>query len=204
MKKLDLKGFKSGRLTGIKPIGKDKNNSVLWECLCDCGNTAILRAALLKNGHTKSCGCLQRERASKACTTHGMRFSPEWRTWRHIKDRCYNPNTERYPHYGGRGIKVCDRWLNSFENFYADMGKKPEGYSIERINIDGDYSPENCKWIALRDQANNKKNNKFVTFKGKTQTVAQWAEELGFNKQTLYSRLNGYGWSVEKSLTTPI
>ena len=117
--------------------------------------------------------------------------------------RCNNPKDKRYKNYGGRGIKVCDRW-HKFENFYADMGDKPMGMSIDRINNNGNYAPENCRWATPFEQANNTVKNRKIIFKGKTLTVAQWSRELGIKRTTLSGRLNNYGWSTEKALTTKL
>lgn len=131
--------------------------------------------------------------------THHMYGTREYIAWRNMKGRCLNPNDNRYHRYGGRGIRVCDRWL-SFENFYADMGPS-NGLTLERINVDGNYEPENCCWIPMREQGVNTSKTRFLNFAGKTQSVAQWARELGVKPQTISMRLNQYGWSVEKTLT---
>lgn len=152
------------RLTVISKSHTDKNRKTIWNCLCICGNECKVSGSNLTTGHTLSCGCLQKERSIKASTTHGGRYRPEYSTWCHIKARCYNEKCERYPKYGGRGIKMCDRWLNSFEDFLEDMGEIPEGvgYSIERKDVNGDYCPDNCIWVndnSLQCFNQNKKSN---------------------------------------------
>jgi hypothetical protein len=131
---------------------------------------------------------------------HGGKGTRAYRIWQAMLNRCRNANVVCYPHYGGRGIKVCERW-HSFPAFLADMGEPPEGTTIERVDNDGDYAPGNCRWATRKEQMNNTRACKLVTYNGKTQTVAAWAEELGINRYTLYNRLNDYGWSIEQSLT---
>lgn len=136
---------------------------------------------------------------------HGLRGHPLYYTWNMMRQRCCNPNNKTYPNYGGRGISVCDEW-SSFKVFYDWSilnGWKP-GLSIDRIDNDGNYCPENCRWVDRYVQANNTSTNRFITYKGKTQTEAQWAKELGMSKYTLSSRLNLRGWSVERAFETPV
>lgn len=132
-------------------------------------------------------------------------MTPEYRTWTSVKQRCYNPNHTEYHRYGARGIKVCKRW-RSFDNFFADMGERPsKNYSIDRINNDKDYKPSNCRWATAKEQANNRRSNRLLTFNGKAQNMKQWATEIGIPYVTLYQRLSKQGWSVERALTeTPV
>jgi hypothetical protein len=118
--------------------------------------------------------------------------------------RCTNSNYTYYKDYGGRGIKVCDRWLNSFEDFLADMREAPKGLSLDRIDNNGDYTPENCRWATIKEQCNNTRCNHLLTYNGKTQSISQWANELGTKWITLYKRINTYGWSVDRALSTPV
>lgn len=137
--------------------------------------------------------------------THGLSKSLEYKSWSHMKERCYNIKCKKYPSYGARGIKICDRWRNSFENFLQDMGLKPgKEYTIERKDNNSDYSPNNCKWATPKEQARNKRGNKTITFNNKSQTIIEWSEELGIHKDVLYQRLNRLKWSVEKAFTVPI
>lgn len=121
-----------------------------------------------------------------------------------MKARCYSPNDKSFHNYGGRGIRVCDRWKDSFENFYADMGDPPKGHTLERINNEGHYEPKNCRWASLKEQANNKRNNQMLSYNGKTQSLALWADEMHLHGVTLQTRINRLGWPVEKALTTPV
>lgn len=133
---------------------------------------------------------------------HGKTFTTEYVSWNSMKDRCYNENHMAYKNYGGRGIFVCDRWINSFENFLNDMGKKPNGnYSIHRINNDNGYCPKNCKWATHKEQQGNTKKSHMITFNGKTQCLSAWAEDLGISRSTLDMRINKNKWTIERALT---
>lgn len=201
----DLVGEKYHRLTVVsRNYDPRENNSreAYWNCLCDCGNTTVVRTASLSLGNTKSCGCLQREQTSKASTTHGMSNTVEYHIWAGIISRCRNPSNNAYPRYGGRGITVCDRWLNSFENFYADMGPRPTPeHSIDRVNNDGNYEPGNCRWATDIEQANNKRNNIIVGESGLT--LAQIAAGSSIGYKNLHQRLSR-GMCLEDALSTEL
>lgn len=137
-----------------------KGTVLYWKCLCDCGNEIAIPAPSLNSGDAKSCGCYQKQRTSEASITHGLRRSSEYAIWNTMKQRCENPSNPAYKNYGGRGIDVCESWRNSFERFYSDMGSRPIGLTIERINNDGNYEPANCKWATYKEQAGNKRNTK--------------------------------------------
>lgn len=156
---------------------------------CDCGNEHVVRSGDLKNGNTESCGCLHVEHARKLNLSHGMTGTPEYESWSGMIDRCLDPNEAVFKHYGGRGISVCDRWLNSFENFYADMGPKGTAASIDRIDNDGNYEPRNCRWASRAQQARNRRNNHLITIRGRTQCVTDWAREAGVSLGTALTRL---------------
>lgn len=202
---IDLTGQKFGRLTVINraenvvlPCGQQKTR---WLCHCDCGNEIIVISDGLKRGHTRSCGCLNQETRIIANTKHGLRRTRIYKTWESMKARCYNKNDEKYPRYGARGIIVCDEWRNDFQTFY-DWAMS-HGYrndlQIDRIDNNGNYCPENCRWVNRITQANNKSNNQFITYKGETKTIAEWSRERGIKYETLRQRLNRYNWSVEKA-----
>lgn len=179
----DLSNMVFGELT-VQHIDNDRLYH--WVCRCSCGSIKSVRGTSLISKHTKSCGCLGRMTGYK----HGMRKTPEYKTWQGLKDRCSNKNNPSYNSYGGRGIKVCDRWLHSFENFYTDLGSKPsKKYSIDRIDVNGDYSPENCKWATPKEQANNRRTNIYIDFNGLHLTIAEWARYLGIAVNVLHARI---------------
>lgn len=179
-----------------------KDGGRLWLCRCDCGNDHTTRAKSLVQGATRSCGCLRREDVSRRKKTHGMTDSPEFTVWSSMLRRCRTPSTPGYDLYGGRGIAVCERWLQ-FENFIADMGLRPKGMTLDRIDSNGDYEPSNCRWATMKEQQNNRRNNVCLTFEGRTLTVSQWADVLSLPSSALRARVSR-GWSAEKTLTTPI
>lgn len=141
-----------------------------------------------------------RKRIGDSNRKHGMSLTPEYKCWVQIKRRCSNPKDSHYHLYGGRGITVCPRWLESFENFFDDMSKRPNGYQIDRKNNNGNYEPSNCRWASLVQQANNKRNIKFYTLNGETHSLAEWSRLIGIKKTTLFMRLHKYGWSLERAL----
>jgi len=193
----DLSGQKFNRLTVIKRVGKDKQGVALWRCLCDCGNTSTVRVSALKNGGTKTCGCSRR-----IPKTHGLSRKPIYSIWQAMIQRCHNTSNPTYKYYGCRGITVCGKWRDSFEAFFADMGHPPKGTSIERIDNDKGYSPENCKWATWKEQANNKRDNRYITHNGITKTICDWSIYLGGNRCLVGKRLDVLGWSEERAVTT--
>jgi len=153
----DLTGQKFGKLTALRPAFKDKLNTIRWECICECGNQTVVRSNDLRRGKIIGCGCMRGAR--NGVLRHSRKtHRKEYSIWSTMKGRCSNPKNQNYPAYGGRGISVCDRWLNSFENFIEDMGPKPtDDSSIERVDVNGNYCPENCIWIPLKDQWKNRR-----------------------------------------------
>lgn len=200
----DLAGQRFGRLAVFGYVGKNKDGHSLWICHCDCGQQSVVVRTSLISGLTNSCGCLYRETIGALTRTHGLTHTPEYRIWAGIKTRCLNPHTPSYDNYGGRGITMCDRWLNSFECFLADMGPRPNRkFTVERIDNDLGYSPDSCRWATYTEQANNKRGNHLLTFQGETLTISQWAQKFDIPYSALASRVIKLGWTTEKALTTP-
>lgn len=193
----DLSGQKFGILKAIIFYRRHKSRKSIWLCICECGSITVVFACDLKRGHTRSCGCLAKSNSK----THGMMYYPEYNAWEGLKNRCDNPSGQDFKDYGGRGITYQDTW-KKFENFYADMGPKEVGTSIDRIDNNGNYTKENCRWATPKQQANNKRNNRFITWKGETKTLQQWADHIGINQSVLCRRLKY--WTIERALTEPI
>lgn len=203
----NLTGKTFNRLTVISYAGRDAFKKAEWLCKCQCGNEKVIAGSCIKSGHTSSCGCAQLEAIRKVSRTHGCNGKSgktrEYNTWSCMIQRCVNPKYTDYHNYGGRGIKVCKRWRFSFENFLKDMGPRPEGMSIDRKDNNKDYSPDNCKWATRTEQNNNRRDCRIIEYQGKRQTIAKWSRDVGLEEKCLRNRLNNYGWSVERALTTP-
>lgn len=205
MKMNDLTGQRFGRLVVVSPAGLDRTRkNMTFLCKCDCGNEKIVSAPQLKSGCTKSCGCLKRELTSKRRTTHGKRNTRLYRIWANIKDRTSNPNQNRYYCYGAKGVSICDEWKD-FQTFYdwAMSNGYSDELTIDRIDINGNYEPSNCRWATIVQQQNNTSRNHFLTYDGKTQTIAQWSEEYGIDAHKLRRRVVAYHWTIERALNTP-
>lgn len=199
----DLTGRKFGRLTVIERSSSNKKREATWLCVCDCGNSKIVSGNQLRSGHTKSCGCLHSEVMINQNTTHGKSYTRIYRIWRSMIKRCYYPSYEHYGIYGGRGIKVCDDWKNSFEVFdkWAMANGYAENLTIDRIDANKDYCPSNCRWVTMKEQGNNRSTNVNLTLNGETHNIKQWSEMFGISYGTVWSRLKR-GWSLEKALQT--
>ena len=165
-----------------------------WMCRCDCGTVRSVFVGHLKRGNTSSCGCLHKELSKARATKHDAHGSPEYRAWSLAKTRCTNPNREKYRRYGARGIRMCERWANDFSVFLADMGHKPAGTSLERINNDGPYAPDNCRWATPAEQSRNTIRNKRITIDGETRIASDWASSVGVPAGRIYARLRA-GWT---------
>lgn len=208
----DLTGQKFGRLTVIQRTKNNKYGNLMWLCQCECGKQKIVRGSHLKGKRIQSCGCLAFEIAKEKMIernfVHGKKGTKIYAIWKAIKQRCFNPNNAMYHNYGGRGITICEEWKNNFQAFYDHVSKLPhfneKGYSLDRINNDGNYEPNNVKWSTAKEQANNTRTNVFITFKGETHTVAEWSEITGINNKVILERINILHWDVEKALTTPV
>lgn len=195
MKTIDLTGEKYNSLsvieqadTRILPSGQHKT---MWKCMCDCGNITVVASYALRSGGIKSCKKCGKMKSANSRKTHGKSYTRLHNIWSGMKARCYNKNHDYYKNYGGRGVTVCEEWRDNFQAFY-DWAVS-NGYSteltIDRINNDGNYEPSNCRWSTKKEQANNTRKNKRITFNGKTQTLSQWADEYGLSQDLLGERL---------------
>lgn len=185
----DLTGMKFGRLTVIGRCGQTSSGNAKWECECECGNSTVSQSFHLRSGQTQSCGCLQRELTSKRAVRHGMSRTPTWNSWDAMVARCYRKTHGAYEKYGGRGITVCERWLR-FENFYADMGDRPPGKTLDRINSNGNYESDNCRWATYVEQSLNRGDfNVSVTTDEVRLTVKEYAKVSGLHIQTIYKQI---------------
>lgn len=191
-KSKDLAGRRFGLLVAnVLNLARSKYGKTQWDCKCDCGRTLTVLSNSLLSDRALSCGCVGREKTVKRNTTHNKSKTSEYGIYHAMLKRCYNANTQQYFNYGGRGIKICERWLESFENFLEDMGERPSvNHSIDRIDNDGDYTPENCRWATYIVQCRNKNNNRLIKYKGAIKTAMEWSEITGVRYTTLIRRLN--------------
>jgi hypothetical protein len=203
MKLIDLTGKKVNRLTVLRKVESDKYGHPRWLCRCDCGNETVVWGSELRRGRIQSCGCWKKERMGELNKKHGHKNDRLYNTWAGMIQRCENPKAHNYKDYGGRGISVCEEWHDfmcffrwSMENGYND------DLTIDRINNDAGYEPDNCRWTTYKTQANNKRNNHFLTYNGETHTISEWSKITGIDKGTIRNRIVLHGWSVEKALTT--
>lgn len=200
---IDITGQKFGRLRVVGFAQKTKDRQFMWKCVCDCGNEVEVRGYSLRSGNTQSCGCLQKETNLKLRQTHGMAKTRIYNIWSSMRGRCNNPLNNCYKYYGGRGIKVCEEW-QEFEPFYrwALANGYADNLTIDRINVNGNYEPSNCRWVTKKEQALNTRRNHYITHNGETKTLKEWADSLGINHTTLLERFERWG-SVEEALTIP-
>jgi hypothetical protein len=197
----DQSGRRFGRLVAVALVEQDvsKENNHLWLFKCDCGNEKQARIKGVRSGKTSSCGCFFSEMMATRNTKHGFsNSSATYRSWKDMRQRCMNENSGDWARYGGRGISVCQEW-DDFLVFLSDMGERPSGLTLDRIDVNGDYSKENCRWATAKTQANNKTSNKVLTMNGKTQTLQQWADQTGIKRETIAARLR-IGMPEEKIL----
>lgn len=185
-----------GKLIVVEFLGT-RNQAARWLCRCECGKCVDVRGAMLHYGSHKSCGCAR-------YTANGLYHSAEHRSWTGMIQRCTNVRRPRYRDYGGRGIKVCQRWRDSFLSFYEDMGPKPSPkHSLDRIDNDGNYEPGNCRWATNRQQTQNSRRARNLTYQGETLCISEWARRYGLDPDTLAARLKR-GWSTERAIATPV
>ena len=190
MKKIDLTNKKINNLTVIKKYGTNKRNEVIWECKCDCGNTTYVITSKLNNGHTKSCGCHRINETIKRNYKHGLSHSRLYQTWYNMNGRCYKKFFGSYQDYGGRGITVCDEWKNDFLKFYEWAMKNGynDNLTIDRIDVNGNYEPSNCRWVTQSVNNFNKTNNNYIEVNGLNYAITQWTKILNVRYKDIYYR----------------
>lgn len=198
----DLTGVRFGKLTVVS-LEKRVNNKTYWKCICDCGGSRIVRSDHLNNGDVTDCGCYRRHISH--WNKHGMYNSRLYRIWSLMKERCYNEKRSEYKRYGGRGIKVCDEWFDSstFIKWALDNGYDDE-LTLDRIDNNGNYCPQNCRWISRKEQGSNKRSNRYITHNGITKTITQWANDNGLPYYILKKRIDKLGWSFERAISEPV
>ena len=206
-----LVGKKFGKLTVLKEDkrvprynanGTLKGHRIFYLCKCDCGNIVSVNRDGLLRGSTKSCGCYAKEKAKIANTKHNLTHHRLYNIFHHVRARCLKPNCKTYPQYGGRGIKICEEWKNDFMNFYSwamSNGYK-DNLTLDRIDVNGNYDPNNCRWADMKTQTNNKTNNFLITIFNRTQTLTEWCEEKGLSYEKISARIS-QGWSIEDAFT---
>lgn len=210
-KLIDLSGQSFGRLTVVcraeTPSHVRQKHRAHWTCRCTCGAETVVAGKSLRSGGAQSCGCLRVERNKAAITSHGhattKAHTRTYTSWRSMRSRCLDKGSHSYPEYGGRGISICQRW-ESFAAFLEDMGERPAGMSIDRIDVNGNYEPSNCRWATASLQSANTRRALVYEFEGVSLPLIDWAKRLGIDYQTLKTRIRSYGWTPERALTTPV
>jgi len=206
-RKADLMGQRFGRLTVIGEAESTKHGQARWLCRCDCGTESVVRADSLKSGSIKSCGCYNTEMCISVGhknRKHGMGRTRLYNIWSSMKARCYNANSKPYKYYGARGIAVCGEWRNNFIAFrdWAIANGYADNLTLDRRDNNGHYTPENCRWIALREQFVNRRSNRYITYGGKRMTISQWSKEIGCSRNAIAKRLSR-GWTAEQAIKVP-
>lgn len=203
MQKIDLAGTRFDRILVLGPSERTSRVGALWECQCECGTIFIAESRKLRTGHTTSCGCHRRKALLLSRTTHGLaNKTPTYRSWKEMRQRCMNPRNDKYQWYGGRGISICQRWME-YQNFLADMGERPAGTTLDRIDNDGPYSPENCRWATQTEQTRKQKKNvlseeladKMRTDRAAGMTFKQLGEKYGVDKTTAHRCCTRQTWA---------
>lgn len=208
MRSADLSGSKFGRLAVLERA-PNIGTKTCWWCRCQCGRVVAIQTYLMTSGNTQSCGCLKQERVREGGKKnrvhgegHGENITPEYRSWRSMRSRCLNPNVKEYPYYGGRGIKICKRW-DDYRLFLKDMGRRPSiKHSLERLNVNRNYTPDNCRWATHAEQQVNRRGTMYVTYMGKKISVSKLGMKSLVGVDLFRSRIQ-QGWDVERALTTP-
>ena len=206
----DLAGQRFGRLVALTPEKDSTGRRYNWVCKCDCGNYVTVSSISLTTGNRQSCGCIHHEMMINRNTVHGYAGERLYKVWKGMKSRCYNPNHKSYPKYGGRGIGICEEWRTDYKAFrswaYANGYQEDAEYqqcSLDRIDVDGNYEPSNCRWANADIQANNTRCVRKLTYYGKTKTITEWAKDVGIPRETLRARIDN-GWDMGRALTTPL
>ena len=205
-KPLNLTGQRFGALVVIGRADNDPSGKTRWWCQCDCGELKVILATSLVRGLTRSCGCFNKSVASKRMRKHLLSGHRLYGIWTDMKKRCSNPSCKSFDNYGGRGIKVCPAWENHFQLFYtwSLLNGYSDNLSLDRIDVNGDYHPDNCRWVDRVTQANNCRTNHYLTYQGERKTIAEWARVLGMSDAVIRTRISKLGWSTEKALSTPV
>ncbi len=197
----DLTGQTFNRLTVVATANRLQKNRPRYLCQCTCGSQLAVDHYHLLSGHTSSCGCAKIERLISMNLTHGQSKSSEYKSWSEMKSRCLHTTHKHYKHYGGRGIQICDRWLNSFENFLSDMGRKPfPGLTLDRINVNGNYEPSNCRWLSKTAQQSNRRDTVKLTYSGETLSTSEWASRLGIPQSTLSRWISAEQMTLDQAI----
>lgn len=210
---IDIAGQNFGRLTAIKCVGKDNHGAALWFCKCSCGNEKIIRGDRLRSGEIVSCGCYQKECRSNTAKemgrhniTHGLSHDRLYYIYNNMIRRCCEKTNTKYKNYGKRGICVCKEWRDDKSAFF--QWARESGYSeeltLDRVDVNKGYFPDNCRWATQKQQANNKTNNTQLSYGEETHTLSEWADITGISRATISARINEYGWSVDEALSTPV
>ena len=205
-KLIDLTGQRFGRLVVEEFAYVDKHGNAIWRCKCDCGNLKTVGSREIRKGITKSCGCLRKENLYKCSWRHGGKHTRLYTIWVNMIARIENENERDYRKYGGRGIKICEEWRNDFQQFYnwaMNHGYRDD-LTIDRIDVNGHYCPENCRWIPLQEQYLNMRKNVRIEYRGENLTLAEWSRKLNINRNTLWTRIQELGWTAEKAIETPV
>ena len=202
----NLTGIRVGRLIVIKQVGFSKQHNALWLCKCDCGNEKVIVSSSLVTGDSQSCGCYMKDKSIEAHLTHGCsgkNITPEYSSWSGMKERCLNKKHMGFYSYGGRGITICDEWINSFETFLRDMGIRPKGTSLDRIDVNGNYCKENCRWATPREQRRNTRNTTIVVICGLPVSLPDLYDSIDIGISTINERRK-HGYSTICALWLPV